>query len=75
LGPDLFGYQYVIGRIDCLRARLAKLSSGSGKRQAKNLMDQDREITREELHHLVWSKPTRIAAKEFGLSNDRTLTI
>jgi hypothetical protein len=25
LGPDLFGYQYVIGRIDCLRARLAKL--------------------------------------------------
>jgi hypothetical protein len=48
LGPDLFGYQYVIGRIDCLRARPAKLSSGSGKRQAKNLMDQDREITREE---------------------------
>ena len=32
-------------------------------------MDQDREITREELHQLVWSKLTRIAAKEFGLSD------
>jgi hypothetical protein len=32
-------------------------------------MNQDREITREELHELVWSKPTRIAAKEFGLSD------
>jgi hypothetical protein len=32
-------------------------------------MDQDREITREELHQLVWSKPTRIAAKEFGISD------
>src|ERR1700722_11800207 len=32
-------------------------------------MDQDREITREELHHLVWSKPTRTAAKEFDLSD------
>ena len=32
-------------------------------------MDQDGEITREELHELVWSKPTRIAAKEFGLSD------
>jgi len=31
-------------------------------------MNQDREITREELHQLVWSKPTR-AAKEFGLSD------
>jgi hypothetical protein len=34
-------------------------------------MDQDREITREELHQLVWSKPTRVAAKEFGLSDDK----
>jgi hypothetical protein len=32
-------------------------------------MEQDREITREELHQLVWSKPTRVAAKEFGLSD------
>src|ERR1700678_1238464 len=32
-------------------------------------MDQDREITREELHQLVWSKPTRVAAKEFGQSD------
>jgi hypothetical protein len=32
-------------------------------------MDQDREIIREELHQLVWSKPTRIAAKEFDLSD------
>ena len=32
-------------------------------------MEQDREISREELRQLVWSKPTRIAAKEFGLSN------
>jgi hypothetical protein len=32
-------------------------------------MDQDREINREELHELFWSKPTRIAAKEFGLSD------
>jgi hypothetical protein len=32
-------------------------------------MNQDREITREELHQLVWSKPTRIAAKEFYLSD------
>jgi hypothetical protein len=35
----------------------------------KNLMHQDREVTREELHQLVWSKPTRTAAKEFGLSD------
>jgi hypothetical protein len=32
-------------------------------------MDQDREITREELHQLVWSKPTRVAAKEFSISD------
>jgi hypothetical protein len=32
-------------------------------------MDRDREISREELHELVWSKPTRIAAKEFVLSD------
>ncbi len=32
-------------------------------------MDQDREITREELHRLIWSKPTRTAALEFGLSD------
>jgi hypothetical protein len=32
-------------------------------------MDRDTEIAREELHQLVWSKPTRIAAKEFGLSD------
>jgi hypothetical protein len=32
-------------------------------------MNQDREITREELHQLVWSKPTITAAKEFGLSD------
>jgi hypothetical protein len=32
-------------------------------------MDQDREITREELHQLVWSKPTRTVTKEFGLSD------
>jgi hypothetical protein len=32
-------------------------------------MNQDREITREELHQLVWSKPTRIAANEFGISD------
>jgi hypothetical protein len=32
-------------------------------------MNQDREITREDLHRLVWSKPTKIAAKEFGLSD------
>ena len=30
-------------------------------------MNHDKELTREELHQLVWSKPTRIAAKEFGL--------
>jgi hypothetical protein len=29
-------------------------------------MGQDREIGREELHQLVWSKPTRTVAKEFG---------
>jgi hypothetical protein len=32
-------------------------------------MDQDKEITREELHQLVWSKPTRTLAKEFGISD------
>ena len=32
-------------------------------------MDQDREITREELHRLIWSKPTTAAAKELGLSD------
>jgi hypothetical protein len=32
-------------------------------------MEQDREISREELHRLVWSKPTRTVAKEFGLSD------
>jgi hypothetical protein len=32
-------------------------------------MEHDREITREELHRLVWSKPTRTAAKEFDLSD------
>ena len=32
-------------------------------------MDQHKEITREELHHLVWSKPIRVVAKEFGLSD------
>jgi hypothetical protein len=32
-------------------------------------MDQDREISREELHDLVWSKATRTVAKEFGLSD------
>jgi len=32
-------------------------------------MDQDREITREKLHDLVWSTPTRTAAKKFGLSD------
>jgi hypothetical protein len=32
-------------------------------------MGQDREIGREELHQLVWSKPTRTVAKEFGLSD------
>ncbi|MBV8277917.1 MAG: hypothetical protein JO170_22010 [Verrucomicrobia bacterium] len=32
-------------------------------------MNQDREITREELHQLVWSKPTSTVAKEFGLSD------
>jgi len=32
-------------------------------------MDQDREISREELHQLVWSKPTSTVAKEFGLSD------
>jgi hypothetical protein len=32
-------------------------------------MNQDREITREELPQLVWSKPTKIAAKEFDLSD------
>jgi len=30
-------------------------------------MDRDREITREELHQLVWSKKTPMVAKEFGL--------
>src|ERR1700756_1497515 len=32
-------------------------------------MQQDREISREELHQLVWSKPTKIAVKEFDLSD------
>jgi hypothetical protein len=32
-------------------------------------MEQDREITREEVYQLVWSKPTRTVAKEFGLSD------
>jgi hypothetical protein len=32
-------------------------------------MNQDREITRDELHQLVWSKPTSTVAKEFGLSD------
>jgi hypothetical protein len=32
-------------------------------------MEQDKEITREELHQLVRSKPTKIAAKEFCLSD------
>jgi hypothetical protein len=32
-------------------------------------MDQDREISPEELHQLVWSKPTRTVAKEFGVSD------
>jgi hypothetical protein len=32
-------------------------------------MDQDREISREELHQLIWSKPTSKVAKEFGLSD------
>jgi hypothetical protein len=35
----------------------------------QTLMDQDREITREEIHKLVWSKPTSKVAKEFGLSD------
>src|ERR1700730_16524368 len=32
-------------------------------------MGQDREISREELHQLVWSKPTRTVAKESGISD------
>ena len=32
-------------------------------------MNQDTEITREQLQQLVWSKPTKTAAKEFGLSD------
>jgi hypothetical protein len=40
-----------------------------GETSGPSLMDQDREITREELHQLGWSKPTRTAAKEFGLSD------
>jgi hypothetical protein len=32
---------------------------------------QDREISREEQHQLVWSKTTRRVAKEFGLSDQR----
>jgi hypothetical protein len=31
--------------------------------------DESREITREELYKLVWSKPLIIAAKEFGISD------
>jgi hypothetical protein len=37
-------------------------------------MDQDREISREELHQLVWSKPTRTVAKEFGLSDEEKMS-
>jgi hypothetical protein len=32
-------------------------------------MEKDREISREELHQLVWSMPTRTVAKEFDLSD------
>jgi hypothetical protein len=32
-------------------------------------MDRDREISREELYQLVWSKPTSTVAKELGLSD------
>ncbi len=33
-------------------------------------MDQNSEITREELHQMVWWKPTRTLAKEYGLSDN-----
>jgi hypothetical protein len=33
-------------------------------------MGQDREITREKLHQLLWSKATRTVAGEFGLSDN-----
>ena|ERR1700748_1603942 len=63
LRPNTRWYQYVVARLDCIQ-----ISAGDWNHRRENLMDQDKEITREELHQLVWSKPTRIAAKEFDLS-------
>jgi hypothetical protein len=43
--------------------------SGPGETSEQSFMENDREIRREELHDLVWSKATNKAAKEFDLSS------
>jgi hypothetical protein len=71
LQPNASCYQYAVARIDfsCSKPEEGSYDKVRQVTKQETLMDQDREITREELHQLVWSKPSRTLAREFGLSD------